>query len=132
MKKVNKVNKIHTFRFKPSFFDENVLMVWGGNFKEMCGLIEEIDELEAGTLHNIAIIDDCDGLATQNPLDTKSIYILLEKSPKEDLGLFIHELMHSMIFVVELVGVSPTDSGGEWFAYWVQDYIVQLLDNKLL
>ena len=127
----NKESKIHTFRFTPSFFEENILVLWGGTFEEMCELIESVDKIQKGSLDKIKQIKDANGITLQDPENKRNIYILLKNVPKVDRGVFIHELIHAFILTMEWTGVSPTDSGGEWFAYWIQDYINQLYANKL-
>jgi hypothetical protein len=127
----NKESKIHTFRFTPSFFEECIVLLWGGSFREMCELIEKNDNIEKGSLDKIKEVDDAEGLTFQDTNNKRNIYILLQNAPSKDRGVFLHELMHSIVFVVDWTGVSLTDSNGEWFAYWVQYYINQLSSHKL-
>ena len=129
----NLKNKIKTFKFRTTFFGENIVMIWGDSYYSMANYVEKVEGLDIGVLREVANSgDESLGLTAQNPEEPKNIYIFLSDLPSNIMPTVMHELMHGLFIVLEDVGANPMDSSREWFAYWVGDCVKQLEDNKII
>jgi hypothetical protein len=126
------MKNIHSFSFAQTFFEENLYLYWGDSIGNMAKFVEKKHKLLPYSLVEIYDIKDACGMTIQNPFEKLDIYILLENKPKKDIGVLVHELTHAISLIADTVNVSTLDSHGEWNAYWIQYYINQLSNNKLL